>query len=484
MASASVNNESIASLNRAVSQVAESLEESSANLYVIVTHYDADGLAAASIIGRTLLKIERMFIIRVIDQADEETLRRIPKGDYYIFTDLGSTAINIIVKNKLRPASILDHHEPLRSEEHELNIYEVNPHVVGIDGSKEVSASGLAFLVAKKMKVEDHIAAYLAIAGAIGDRQESGSQGLIGINKLIVEEAIDKGWIKKTIGLKLYGVPRQPLVKSLMYTVDPLLPGLTYDELACQRFLEAVGIPPRRSNGSPVTYKDLRTEEISKLATALIKHLLAKGLNPRIADSLFGYTYEFLLEPEDSALRYAHEYAQILNACGRLRRHSVGLALGLGNRDKVLNQAEAISLEYRRRLAQYISLLRSDASYIRMLNNIQVMKLNGIVDERILGALSSIVLSSYLCDVSRPLISITNTLEGKIKISARMHDSLSRKGINLGFLIKQAAEEVGGSGGGHNVAAGAIIPPQALDKFVRIVDNLVGKSLKRGGLQP
>jgi len=266
-----------------------------------------------------------------------------------------------------------------------------------------------------------------------------------------------------------------------MYTVDPLLPSLTYDELACQRFLELVGIPLKKPDGSPMTYKDLRAEEISKLATALIKHLLAKGLNPRIADSLFGYTYEFLLEPEDSSLRYAHEYAQMLNACGRLRRHSIGLAIGLGDRDKALNQAEAISLEYRRRLAQYISLIRSDASYIRMLNNIQVMKLNGIVDERILGAVSSIVLSSYLCDVSRPLISVTSTLEGKIKISARMHDSLLRKGIDLGFLIKQAAEQVGGSGGGHNVAAGAIIPSQALDKFVKIVDNLVGKSLKSGG---
>ena len=109
------------------------------------------------------------------------------------------------------------------------------------------------------------------------------------------------------------------------------------------------------------------------------------------------------------------------------------------------------------------------------------MKLDGIVDDRVLGALSSIVMSSYLCDVSRPLISVTNTLQGKIKISARMHESLSRRGVDLGLLIKQAAEQVGGSGGGHDVAAGAIIPSQALDKFVKLVDALVGKSLKSGG---
>lgn len=467
-------------LDYAVSSIAESIRESSADFYVIATHYDADGLAAASIIARTLFKMERPFIIRVMDQADEDSLDRLPKGDYYIFSDLGSIAINIIMKKDLKPTIILDHHEPLESREHEPGVLELNPHRVGVNGAKEISASGLAYLVAKKVGVDDHMTAYLALVGAIGDRQESASQGLISINKVILDDAINRGWVKKTIGLRLYGVPRQPLVKSLMYTIDPLLPGLTYDEIACQRFLELVGIPLRKPDGSMMTYKDLRSEDVSRLATALIKHLLAKGLNPKTADSLFGYMYEFLLEPEGSPLRYAHEYAQTLNACGRLRRHGVGLAIALGDRDKALSQAEAISLEYRRRLSQYISLLRSDTSYIKMLNNIQLMNLSGIVDDRILGALSSIVLSSYLCDISRPLISITSTSQGRIKVSARMHESLLKKGVNLGLLVRQAAEEVKGSGGGHDVAAGAVIPTQALDRFIKLIDSLVGKSLKWG----
>ncbi len=475
--------EKMSLLNALIAEAAESIESSNANLYVIVTHYDADGLAAASIIGRVLLRLEKDFIIKVIDQVDEFSLSSIPKGSnyHYIFTDLGSASLNLIVERGFEPLVILDHHELLRDEHVRERVHEVNPHAVGINGSKDVSASGLAYLVASKIGVNDPLISYLAIAGAIGDRQEAPNEGFVGLNKVIVEEAINKGWIKRTVGLRLYGVPRQPLVKSLMYTVDPILPSLTYDELACQRFLELIGIPLKRPDGSPTTYKDLHADEISKLATALIKHLLAKGLNPRIADSLFGYMYEFLLEPEDSPLRYAHEYAQVLNACGRLRKHGIGLALGLGDRRYALSQAEALSLEYRRRLAQYISLVRSDASYIRLLNNIQVMKLDGVVDDRILGALSSIVLSSYICDVNRPLISATSTSHGRIKISARMHESLSKKGLNLGALVKQAAEHVGGSGGGHESAAGAILPPQTLEKFAKILDDLIGKTLRSRG---
>ena len=470
----------LSTLSDAILQIAESIENSPADLYVIVTHYDADGLAAASIIARSLMKIERSFTIRVVDQIDEETLTSLPKGDYYIFVDLGSSAVEAIASKDLLPASVIDHHEPLRtSEAVDEKLRELNPHFFGLNGGRDVSASGLAYFVSKSMKVVDHKAAYLAMAGAIGDKQES-AQGFVGLNKEIAQEAIERGWVRRFTGLRLYGVPRQPLVKSLTYTVDPLLPGLTYDEVASQRFLESLGIAVKKPDGSLTTYRDLNIDEISKLATALIKHLLMKGFSPQSTNALFGFIYEFLQEPEDSSLRYAHEFAQILNACGRLRKHGVGLAIGLGDRGRILSQAEAISLEYRRRLAQYLSLLRSDPSYLRALSNVQVMDLRNVVDERVLGAIASITISSYMCDVSKPLISLAYSTKGRVKVSARMHETLSKRGINLGLIIKTAAEQVGGIGGGHESAAGAIISSESLDNFIKTVDMLVGKSLKVG----
>ncbi|NHW44704.1 MAG: DHH family phosphoesterase, partial [Candidatus Verstraetearchaeota archaeon] len=136
------------------------------------------------------------------------------------------------------------------------------------------------------------------------------------------------------------------------------------------------------------------------------------------------------------------------------------------------------SLEYRRRLAQYLSLLRNDSSYVRILNNVQVMDMRNIVDERVLGAIASIAISSYICDASKPLISVAHSTKGKVKVSARMHEALSKRGVNLGLIIKTAAEQVGGSGGGHENAAGGIIPSEFLDNFIKTVDQLVGKSLK------
>ena len=41
-----------------------------------------------------------------------------------------------------------------------------------------------------------------------------------------------------------------------------------------------------------------------------------------------------------------------------------------------------------------------------------------------------------------------------------------------------ASEAHGGKGGGHNIAAGAQVPLDKLDAFVKTVDEMVGKQLR------
>ena len=49
------------------------------------------------------------------------------------------------------------------------------------------------------------------------------------------------------------------------------------------------------------------------------------------------------------------------------------------------------------------------------------------------------------------------------------------KGIPLNMIAEQAAEPIGGSGGGHPTAAGARIPTNTLDKFLEKTNQLLGK---------
>ncbi len=44
--------------------------------------------------------------------------------------------------------------------------------------------------------------------------------------------------------------------------------------------------------------------------------------------------------------------------------------------------------------------------------------------------------------------------------------------------MRHASEAYGGKGGGHNIAAGAQVPLDKIEDFVKTVDEFVGKQLK------
>jgi RecJ-like exonuclease len=44
--------------------------------------------------------------------------------------------------------------------------------------------------------------------------------------------------------------------------------------------------------------------------------------------------------------------------------------------------------------------------------------------------------------------------------------------------MRLASEKFGGKGGGHNIAAGAQVPLDKIEGFVKTVDELVGRQLR------
>ena len=52
------------------------------------------------------------------------------------------------------------------------------------------------------------------------------------------------------------------------------------------------------------------------------------------------------------------------------------------------------------------------------------------------------------------------------------------KGVNLGEIMRQASNNFNGSGGGHNIAAGATIPYDQKDNFIHLVNEMVAYQLE------
>ncbi|MEM0350189.1 MAG: DHH family phosphoesterase, partial [Archaeoglobaceae archaeon] len=151
----------------------------------IYTHYDVDGISAGAIIARALLRLGKEFQISFLKglndfEADEAEL--------IIFADMGSGYSEKISKID-SDIIILDHHKPDGEIRGKKNLVHVNPHLFGIDGTYEISASGVAYLFARELNGNRDLAS-LAILGAIGDKQK-----FIGLNGEIMREGIEAGCI-------------------------------------------------------------------------------------------------------------------------------------------------------------------------------------------------------------------------------------------------------------------------------------------------
>jgi RecJ-like exonuclease len=87
------------------------------------------------------------------------------------------------------------------------------------------------------------------------------------------------------------------------------------------------------------------------------------------------------------------------------------------------------------------------------------------------------LLSSEDVDNSLPLMGFAYTENGDVKVSARATQVLIDKGLNLSSALKQAAKELGGAGGGHDIAAGATIPKGKEEEFLEIVEKEIKNQL-------
>jgi len=159
-------------------------------------------------------------------------------------------------------------------------------------------------------------------------------------------------------------------------------------------------------------------------------------------------------------------------------RPSLGVSICMGDRGAALKDANKVLEDYRRTINKYLGWIMEKPERMRELENIYVVNGENFMDDKIIGAISSI-LSTSLPNPEKPLIAYANVeAEGIAKFSARTIDIVTNKGVNLGNIMQAAAEKCQGNGGGHNIAAGAQVPLEKISSFISIVNELVGKQLQ------
>ena len=109
---------------------------------------------------------------------------------------------------------------------------------------------------------------------------------------------------------------------------------------------------------------------------------------------LIGYTYTFPREDNRSFLRDGREFLTMLNSCGRIDRSGVGMAVCMGDRNKILREAETILTDYRKMIREYMNILSNERWRISESETCIMVNGEDIVPETMTGTISSLIAGS------------------------------------------------------------------------------------------
>ncbi|MDD5417802.1 MAG: DHH family phosphoesterase [Candidatus Nanoarchaeia archaeon] len=431
-----------------------------------ITHLDADGLCAGAIVANILRNLGSDFHLSIVKQLNNENIEDFSKEkyDFYIFSDLGSGQLEAIKNNLLskgKYVAVLDHHEIKAKIEHE-NLIHVNPHIFGIDGSNNISGSGVCYLLSRHIIKDD--LSHLAITGALGDMQEK--DGFSGLNEEILKNAISKGKIKVEKGLNVFGRVSRPIHKALEYCTEPEIPGVTGDESGTIQFLSEVGIDIKNKNNDFRRLCDLNGDEMQRVINAIIIKRAGSNYEKPHKDIVSNI---YISDDENENLADLREFATVLNACGRSEYPAVAMMLCMGDKEKGLKIAKGLSNSYRKKIMESIKLLKRNKEKVIKTEKTFYIVGKDDIDEKLIGTICSISLNSdNLCD-KKIIVGFANTSANTIKISTRTKE----QNINLKRIISDITAKLGGEGGGHSVAAGGEIPKGKEEEFINMFENQI-----------
>jgi len=451
---------------QACNQTAKNLLSKSSQYFpfLIFSHYDPDGLTAATILGKALAREKIPYQIQILKHLEYSALveiNRINRGEItIIFLDLGTGVLDGFSDwDKGKSVFIIDHHYLEENIQIPKNVELLNPHLYSVDGSSEISGSGIVYLVAKEMNPRNIDQAKLAIIGALGDYQDKGEKSsLLGLNKGIVKDAIITKQVNETEAVWFFDRSRS--IKNVLWSSRLIE---FNNEIELESFLEEAGIILNDKNGERIFY-DLSLEECKNIASKLIEY----GVEQReIIKTDYRLLNEEIVELED-----ARVFATRLNACGRLDRADIGIALCSGDRSTALRELKQIIKEDKKILSENMQFAKSEGN-ITEKTALYILDGRPIINDKFIGRITSML--SYQKEFKfKPILGIAKTSNNKVKLSFR---NTKKQNVNFDLvsILKKVISNIEPNTevGGHSDAAGAIVSENKIDEIVWEINEAI-----------
>jgi single-stranded-DNA-specific exonuclease len=422
----------------------------------VVSHYDADGIAAAGVLCTAVYRAGFDFHATLMRNPFTKGFDRLrnEQNTLIVFADMGSGQIETIESLGCK-AIILDHHQYGTAQTSE-DIVHINANLFGADGNYEASGATLSYLFATALSPANEDLAALALAGATGDKQFIG--GVRGLNKTILQTALENRVLTEQIGIKLYG---ETIADALFFSIDPYYPGLSGNREAVLSILEKLRID------ASVRPSEIPPDEMMRVQSFLLLLLIKAGCQQNILDMTIRKRYVAAQGWE------LERFADLLDACGKNGHRSLGLSLCLGD-GATWNEALTVEQDYKQKILE--GLQQVEHGGIEETKGMRYF----YSDNSSLGGVIAGIAMNYILDEKKPLFSLVRKeADDEIHVSCRGNQRLVAAGLDLASAMKTVAAELGGFGGGHKIAAGATIAFDKEKEFLQKVDAILVQQMKR-----
>src|ERR687889_609392 len=397
----------------------------SGNEICIFTRLDTDGIASGSIILTALSRLGSRCSLRTISTLTPEIIQEVKSEahDFCILLGLGSATVNVLQQYLGENWTIIDHEE-FSNENTDRNYGDqiINAWNYGFNGAREICTGSMSYLLSTMLDKKNSDLSAIAVIAALGDRQDLGDKKtLTGINSEILKTAQSLGMIDTELDLLLYNSETIPIHESIARTSSPYSSSI------------------------------------------------------EVAEHLLGFSYRLTKEDILGHLRDARDFANLLDACGRIRKPGLGVALCMGDRSITLTEAEQIAENYSATLSRSIFTIFSEKwrFYDDGVNAVFVNG-EGLITGGLLGVVSSLLASSPSLYGRLVFVRALTQEDGGNSYSFSARKCVGNKSqLNMGALMSECSNSVGGRGGGNDSRAGCVIPSSKLEVFLSIVRNVI-----------
>ena len=166
----------------------------------------------------------------------------------------------------------------------------------------------------------------------------------------------------------------------------------------------------------------------------------------------------------------AERFADLLDACGKGGHRGLALQLCLGDPTAY---EEALKIEHEYKQTILSELLRLEQEGPREMGTFRYF----YSTESSLGGVIGGIAANFLFDREKPLLSLVRK-DDELHVSCRGNQYLVAQGLDLGRAMRESAEQLGGHGGGHQIASGATIAAEKEKEFLALVDQLLSTQLE------